>query len=189
MCEWRMASDTRELTQITRDGLVEVQRALMSPDLAVVGEVKDGKLNAIDFFVKWKNSGNTSTKNLLVHQNHQISAVPLPEDFKYPDNWEPGVPQIATPSFAGPQGVITSTPPTTVSADAVKDIQAHRMTLTLWGSARYNDVFRGTKPHVSKYCFNVTGFYGDLLPPNPIVPITVNCKTHNCHDDECAAEK
>jgi hypothetical protein len=181
------ADKTQELAATSRDALVQVQRAVMSADdIAMLRNKDNGTINQFSFFVHWKNSGTTPTKNLIIHHSW-LPTQTLPKDFSYPDLWNPGEPHVYTQSFASPQKVVETTP-IDVGPELIKAVQNHTVRLYFWGWAKYQDVFKGTKPHISEYCVEVNGFRGDPFdtdPTHPVLLVNENCKTHNCHDEEC----
>jgi hypothetical protein len=183
-----LAVRTKELAQTSRDALVEVQRAVMSADdLVMDRSAKDGKVNEFNFYIQWKNSGTTPTKNMTFHHSWMPSVVALPKDFKFTDLWAPNEPKINTPSFAGPQGRVRTTY-TAIPPEIIKAVQEHKLRLYFWGWAKYRDVFKNTRPHISKYCTEVSDFKGDpfdMDSSHSVLMVTSNCETYNCHDDEC----
>jgi hypothetical protein len=180
--------DTHALAQTTRDGLIQVQRALMSIDTVQVARVaQNGKINTVNFSIFWRNGGTTATKNLIFHHNWSWSLPVMPKNFDFTDKWGEGAPHAPTPSFAGPQGRI-GTSSYDFSPGQIGLLKSKQMSLVFWGWARYNDVFQGTPTHISRYCFQVIGFRGDPLAPNDSGDlITQNCDRNNCHD-ECTGE-
>ena len=149
---------------------------------------QDGKINTVNFSIFWRNGGTTATKNLIFHHNWSWSLPVMPKNFDFKDKWGEGAPHAPTPSFAGPQGRI-GTSSYDFSPGQIALLKSKQMSLVFWGWARYNDVFRGTPIHISRYCFQVIGFRGDPLAPNDSGDlITQNCDRNNCHDEECTGE-
>lgn len=181
------ADRTKEIAQTSRDALIQVQRAVMSPDdIIMLRNSDNGAVNQFNFVIRWKNTGTTPTKNLTIH--HSWKPMPIiPNDFNYPELWNPGEPETYTPAFASPQKSL-DTLPTEVSPEQIKAVQKHLLRLYFWGWAKYRDVFKSTPRHISEYCVEVNGFRGDPLdtdPSHPVVPTTSNCPSYNCHDEEC----
>jgi hypothetical protein len=186
--------DTHELALTTRDALIDVQRAIMTPEALTVSRGRSettGVVEKISFVLQWKNTGNTPTKYLQTHFSWMPSTSPtLPKDFKYPDLWATGIAHIPTQSFAGPQQVI-QTVPVEIDRNTIMAVRGSALYLYFWGWARYRDVFEGTVSHVSEYCFQVSGFYNDPFGTNPadvVTPIISNCYSHNCQDEECTGK-
>src|SRR5258707_839664 len=94
----RLRTITQYGIRILRARSVEVQRAVMSADdLVMDRSAKDGKVNEFNFYIQWKNSGTTPTKNMTFHHSWMPSVVALPKDFKFTDLWAPNEPKINTP--------------------------------------------------------------------------------------------
>jgi hypothetical protein len=186
----QQSRDTHALAQTTRDGLVQVQRALMSVQgISFMREAKSAEISNYYFIVHWKNSGTTSTIGLASHHNFATIVGAMPDKFSFADRWEVGEKHKATPSFVGPEASM-DIPASQIPAGAIDGIKAHRLTIVLWGWARYRDVFEGTPEHITRYCAEVTGFYGDPSKPGDVVePVMAMCQSHNCHDEECTGEK
>jgi hypothetical protein len=61
--------------------------------------------------------------------------------------------------------------------------------LIIWGGAIYHEARPGGGPHMTRFCYVVTGVGGD--PANPAVPLDVRtnwCREGNCTDDDCLTQ-
>ena len=184
-----LASATYGIAQTSKDALVQVQRAVIAVQTVDVSRKAgtDGKVASLLIFLRWRNVGATPTKDLKFRHSYFYDVKRLPQDFSYADL---GGPETDTPSFAAPQGEVSALP-IEIPVSLAKDIQDGKQVMTLWGHADYRDVFRGTPMHTSQYCFIIVGFYGNLYSASAnetTVAATENCKTHNCHDEECKAK-
>jgi hypothetical protein len=59
------------------------------------------------------------------------------------------------------------------------------------GTATYNDIFKGTPRHVTKFCYKLSalGKYSALPQPKTVFsPLINQCEKGNCTDDECKAQ-
>ena len=180
---------TKELAQTSKDALVSVQRAFVFfTDLEgsrVLDPSDHTKISQLNFFIGFVNNGTTPTRHMSVHFSWLPSQTPLPDNFPYPDlgSLKP------TPIALGPK-MTGSTTTVTIAAPLVDDIKAGKTIFYVWGWARYGDVFENSKPHITRFCTEITGFVGEPLNPNDgtAKPITVNCPANNCYDDECQVQ-
>jgi hypothetical protein len=75
----------------------------------------------------------------------------------------------------------------TLTLKDIRDIKSN-IVPTLWGEARYNDIFPGTKQHVTKFCQHIVSvkWPKNLEDPAGRIEIMAQpCLTHNCMNDEC----
>jgi len=179
------AAGTRSLARTSKDALTAVQRAFIFATNMDVVRVADpsnpSKIGSLEFSITWVNNGTTPTHNMRTYYNWLTPPIALPSDFTYPDLGD----HKSIPIALGPRGVAHTTP-ILVPAEAIRKIMNHQGHLYIWGWATYKDIFQGTKPHITRFCTEVTGFDGDPLNGSDAnsKPMTVNCG-NNCYDDEC----
>jgi predicted small secreted protein len=183
--------------EINREALQSVQRAFVSIS-SIEGmqwiEPTTNRVSQVQLSFIWQNSGTTPAKNLHAHVNQMSDAgtgteIWFPKDFTFPDYWGPNEDHAGTPMFVGPNKGSASYEAVTLSAQQAEGIFQKKESLYFWGWARYHDTFPGTKEHIFKFCSKLVGFTADPLGVNtPVKPELVNCKRHNCYDDECEAE-
>jgi hypothetical protein len=99
---------------------------------------------------RWRNSGNTPTRNMAVIVNWTYSEGDLPGGFTYAygENDEP------SPMFLGPQATEWSEAvhiPGNVATDALKG-KGH---IFIWGRVEYHDIFDDTPLHFTEWCYRV----------------------------------
>jgi hypothetical protein len=188
----KLADAAKIQAELSKNALLTGQRAFVLATgfdvIRMPNPANDNEIASIEISMVWENTGSTPTKNLRSHFNYLPHLGPFPQDFQYPDlgSDEP------TPADVGPKGV-AHTVPFSIPASDVREIVAHRKILSVWGWARYNDVFPRTKGHVTRFCTELTGFQGDPLNPSPyavVRPLIQNCKSavSNCYDDECKVQ-
>jgi hypothetical protein len=181
-----LAGDTKELAQTSKDALVSVQRAFVFAtglDGIRIGDPHDPtKVASLEFSITWENNGTTPTRDMTTHYNWLTPKDPLPDDFSYPDLGD----TKSTPIALGPK-TVGHTTPIQIPAETISKIIDHKGYLYIWGWARYRDIFPKTKPHITRFCAEVTGFQGNPLNGDPAAvsrPVLTNC-SRNCYDDEC----
>jgi hypothetical protein len=180
---------------LSTEALLDVQRATISADTFTVARQhgKDGQIDGLQFVTGWKNSGSTSTKNMVYWSNWRKEpwGSKIDQSFDFSDVWQPTGEKVSyTHGFATAQKLIPYYP-MVIPRNLVEDVVGEKVELIFWGRATYNDVFKGTKVHTSEYCLRVMGFDGadpfDTTATSTTYPRFLNCPVHNCHDDECNA--
>ncbi len=91
--------------------------------------------------------------------------------------------------FGGQSPVVPITP------QDIRDVQAGRKFLYLWGWARYSDAFPGSAPHVTRFCWQMAAIGDpDKYDPstagvglNALLWFNLHMSEGTCSDDECTA--
>lgn len=175
--------ETENANQITKDALLYVQRAFVFLTQFDVTRLTAPGTNRLDgsmrFSFHWENGGSTPTRSMTGHISAKWFNKRLPKDFAFPDFPD------STPfkMFVGPKATSRSVPIVIAARDIIS-VHNHVGHLYLWGWARYNDVFPGTKQHITRFCAEITDVIGDLTGPSVNIQ-TSNCEENNCWDDEC----
>jgi hypothetical protein len=176
--------------QIIKDTLVVGNGAFVFvPDVAYFWNTAPddpaGDIFSYTFRPLWQNSGNTQTQNMITMVSYELRDDPLPLNFDFTATTTP--PQ---PALVGPKSVIRGGSPRDFSVAEMEAIAAPKKFLYLWGWTRYQDVFPGTPPHLTRYCVQVAAG-GDLRSrpkpgkdPGPIMQFAVYAPG-NCADNEC----
>jgi hypothetical protein len=134
---------------------------------------------------RWKNSGNTPTRNLWIFTQYELRDTELPENFPFEieRSFDP------RPTLIGPEGCIEGAAFNIFGEDvlAVSKQQKH---FYVWGVAHYRDVFPGTPERVTKFCYFVRGTAGDPLSAydaktNLVELFFTAYHRHNCADEDC----
>jgi hypothetical protein len=174
------------------EALVKVQRAFIfysyavSPALAVP-DPSTMKVTSWSFSVPFENSGDTPTRDARIRTNILTSKEPMASDFRFPDNAADDRSVVVGPRTKTATERVGATSP-----DAIKAVQDGKGHLYLYGWCRYRDVFqrRDEKPHITKFCFELTSVGG-----NPFSGLGdhstfwTGCGRHNCTDEDCDKEK
>ncbi|HEY5213809.1 MAG TPA: hypothetical protein VIJ38_12400 [Acidobacteriaceae bacterium] len=183
------ADAARSAAETARDALIQVQRAFVFATHLDGVRIQDPKnptqISSLDFSITWENSGTTPTRDMKSHLNWLIRNTPLPDDFTYPDFGD----EQPSPIALGPKTVGHTTPISIPAADISK-IMNHQELFYIWGWARYRDIFPKTKPHITRFCTEITGFQGNPLLSDPgslSTPMTQNC-ANTCYDEECKTQ-
>jgi hypothetical protein len=182
----RQAERTKDIAQTSKDGLLSVQRAFIFPTPVISLEhSSDNKFVGTRIAVRWENAGVTPTRKMTIHLS-RVPMLDIPPNFEFPDLWSG--PHIATPSFVGPKGNVSSSDTVFISPATADLIADGKYGWFIWGWAKYHDIFKGTPLHETDYCYKVIA---TRAPPDETgaskgTLISVqNCERHNCYDDEC----
>ncbi|WBY09252.1 hypothetical protein PIB19_07975 [Sphingomonas sp. 7/4-4] len=184
---------TRKGNRIAEQGLKDVQRAFVSTDTVehYAMKAQDGSVNVWQFYIPWKNTGQSPatscvvTTNTLLLQN--VSDEPAGPHQNIPD-WFPFEDKeiIRGEFYLGP-GSTRRAGPAIVPIDHLEQVFSGRSLLFFFGRARYKDVFG--RSHETRFCIELTNFSGD--PADPVGPPSVNYrhwKSYNCADEDCRRE-
>jgi hypothetical protein len=133
----------------------------------------------------WLNVGNTQTKNLRCYFAPLIKSK-VRKDGTIDD------PIFSTTENIKPQQMVLGPKCGTMGSMVTLTFQDFlginsNIIPTLWGEARYNDIFPGTKPHITQFCQHIIrmSWPKKFTPDTKILYLAVPCQTHNCMDDEC----
>jgi hypothetical protein len=184
-----------EQAEATRESFAAVQRAFVTAKQLV----SDGQTFPSNqmFYTILENSGNTPTRNLEVFADAQfdlqetnnppaidrtrpIFAPTDPADYfeARKRDWPP------QPVVIGPKGLAQINiggPP----KSHLDKMAANRADGYVFGIAYYDDVFKGSKRHISKFCFVV-----QPVKDNDKTKVGYGlCQHWNCADEECEADK
>jgi len=173
----------------------QVQRAFIhSTGITPAPRIADFKTNKIAFAgfnVGWKNTGATPTRNATTHTSVHFRKDPLPKGFDFPDLYPDLTEHVPGHVVIGPQGNLSTTP-INVSIQQVQAVHDRTGHLYFWGWVEYNDIFKGTQRHITKFCLEVT----DVSTLNPAITDLTDpqgafsavqsiCPENNCYDKEC----
>jgi hypothetical protein len=176
--------ELKKSNKANEETLVTLQKATVIFDhmhVMGVGNYNKTGRGAIEITPYWSNVGNTQAKNLRTYLsplNKKTNSTTEP-DFNKIESSHLTVlaPKASTP---GPLRILTM--------DDIDKMRAHKIYVTFWGEATYNDVFQGNKTHITQFCFLISGIGG---PPNGrldkgVVTLQFSaCPTHNCMDEDC----
>jgi hypothetical protein len=139
----------------------------------------------------WKNSGDTPTRNMTMYTQCMVrdSVLPAGFDFDFP---VASFGRALIPPNADLSGGLAPGPPEPgITPQDIVDSQQGKKWIYILGWARYSDVFAGSPPHITRFCWHITPL-GDPTKYNPdgtgklTFPV-IHHAEGNCADDECAA--
>ena len=144
------------------------------------------------FRPNWQNSGDTPTKNMTMHVECELRETQLPDGFKFNYVTEDIAPALIPPKTTTHGGQVPRAPKPAITPQDILEIQAGKKYFYVWGWARYWDVFPGTSPHITRFCWMIdpVGDPTTFRPGSQVVgeTLTFNTLHHhegNCADDEC----
>lgn len=139
----------------------------------------------------WHNSGDTPTKRLLMHTNSLLLDAPLRRDtlLVYPTS------QVGT-GLLGPKATGTGGGAPlgkAITPNDILEMQAGLAFLYVFGWARYSDVFPNTRPHITRFCYqmlvggNPKTYSPAQIPGQPgfLLFKSLHVGPGNCADEEC----
>jgi hypothetical protein len=189
--QWKVM---RESNKTNREALVSVQRAFVFVGGNVRPNTFGDTLHGITAFTlrfTWENSGATPANPAIQHFSFQAMPGKMPDNFGFPDLWAPNATQITTPTAIGPHGTVdTIVGP--ISTDHVKLMQANKEHLYFWGWSRYRDAFENTAEHITRVCYEMIRFDGNIFSVKPVVlePILQECDVpYTCYDVQCTQKQ
>jgi hypothetical protein len=119
------------------------------PDAELIGQV--GPLQVAP---KWENSGSTAAVHVWVQVNIEIRDDDLPENFGFPNRWEPGESKKRHPMFIPPRGS-TMGSPRTIPSGIVALVFSGAKKVFIYGWCDYNDVFLSSKRRRTEFCMEM----------------------------------
>lgn len=178
-----------ESNKINREGLESVQRAFVTFLFNINPQgVVDSKTNKVvqwNFSIPLINDGSTPTRNMVMHLEAYASRDELPDNFTFPDT-----------STVTKQLIVLGPKHTTytgyfgrIKAEAIDAVRRGQGHLYFYGWTTYNDVFRNTPQHVTKFCYELNQFgMNAFTGAGPGNTFYTAWKHHNCADSECEKE-
>ncbi len=179
--------------QTTRESFSAVQRAFVTgKDLQIV----ENPILYWFFSIILENTGNTPTKNMEVCFKSGFSLTELNDTIpRKTPSFAPGDPEkicnqekIVWPFqriVLAPKGIIP-VQGVGIPKKYIEEMAKNRSDGYIYGIAYYDDVFSGSKKHITKFCFVVI----PVAEPDGTAKIERGlCQYWNCADDECDADK
>jgi hypothetical protein len=198
--QWRALLRTDETT---RESFSAVQRAFVTVTKLTFQPTRnaDGRIVSWMFKPEIINSGGTPTKDM------QYVSIGTDGPTKPTEGWSSPYPNVKFPEGPTDPDNVFNRPRFRHLPHAVLGPHA-TMTIALGGSGigidilrknidegwrfyeygviHYNDIFPGSDPHVTKYCFEI-GTIRDAM--GEIEPTSGLCPHWNCADDECRTDR
>ena len=143
---------------------------LIPTDFALVSRGTGIEMTSLSLKPYWGNNGNTPTKNMKLQVGwKEHPNLTLPADFSYAYTDGPA------PMFLGPKAFEWSEVIRLSKIVATNALQ-RRSHIFIWGRADYEDIFGGTAPHFTQWCYRLV-FHWDqgkpFLKPPDIQPVAV----------------
>jgi hypothetical protein len=186
--------EMQESNTITRDALQVVQRPFISFSPQMTLGTKMDKNRIIAFYpqVPISNSGSTPTKNMRDNVSVYPSKEEIPQNFPFQDTG------AAQSTDVGAHGTTTYFTTNAIAIGDVQAVQSHQGHVSVYGWATYNDWFRNTTQHITKFCYELRVDPGvDISDPRWIGNSSYNVGSfgmcpavvgHNCADEKCDKE-
>lgn len=183
---WMAWREAVQGTHIARQQLVAGDAAFVFIDgIDFVPDESSGKVTGWYVIPKWRNSGNTATKNLITWVNFGVLTM-VPGFTKYDFATNGDTTRIffdLGPHTNIPIAYFKIAP---AAFDAGVKPPLPNSGLAIWGHATYSDTFPNTQPHITRFCFQVVGWRGSPTDvKSDFTPILSLCREGNCADDEC----
>jgi len=183
---WHVSSQSNESNVAAQQASLASQRAFLSiafsPRVEVV--VEAGKVTGYKVHEGWANNGTTPTQTAIAQYNVASWPDRPTQGFDFAQ-----LPQAERQEYVlGPKAgwEVTSVP---LSFDTLASV-ARGNHIFAWGWVVYRDIFKGTPPRLSEFCFeltNPTWSAADHTNPSALFSAsTPPCQTHNCYDEYCA---
>jgi hypothetical protein len=162
-----LVSVSRKQYSLTRETLVADKRAYVfaigiSPKWEKAENGYNWRIQA-----NWKNTGDTSTRNLRLYAHCDIRNSAIPDNYLFENAVSEGGRGLLAPTQEASGGSAPYRPAAAISPQDIVDVQCGRKFIFLWGWAKYNDVFPGTTEHVTHFCWSITAI-GDPLIYDPL---------------------
>ena len=189
---WGAFKEGKIATGIARDAMIAGERAFaFATSISPFWEKDTSGQYHWRFRPQWENSGDTPTRNMIMHTEYDLRSTSLAMDFdfNYPTN-EVGTALIA-PKQIAMGGIVPRVPSPAISPQDLIDIQAGRKILYFWGLAKYYDVFPGTPQHITRFCWSILPVGNPLDPGEGTKDLRFTYLLHakgNCADDECTQQ-
>jgi hypothetical protein len=181
----KMYCANKQAADAAKSAVVDVQRAFITVDtnfLTLSSEPSQINSQGIEPQVLLENAGTTPTRSLVMDSSYQyFSPGTMPANFSFPD-LSGGPPHN---EYLGPKAKIVAAR-VDVPMSTEEEIADGKKHLFIWGWATYKDIFRGTDPHVTKYCVEIViKRIKGLNGKEALITNTEYCRKNNCTDDDC----
>jgi hypothetical protein len=164
---------------------LDTQRAFISLiGPSMVPDIKDNKVQGINFLWSVNNSGSTPAINGIGRDSVATPMTEIRSGFNFDE-----LPQGQQHRFVmGPKVTLTMDP-LNVPLDTLEAVERGKH-VYLWGWITYSDMFKGTPRRLTEFCYEITSV--KWAGPDHTSPDTKvsgvffpPCATHNCYDKDC----
>jgi hypothetical protein len=157
----RQAILTKEAVRISERALISTERAFVflddfDPEIVYgrrgnqSGDFNNLTVNQLAIRPRWRNGGNTPTKDMTIIVNWTLWSGGLPVGFSYAY----GENVVPAPMFLGPKATEWSEPiriPANVATTALHGGES----IFIWGRVEYRDIFDKTRLHFTEWCYKL----------------------------------
>jgi len=167
---------TRKQSRATREALITDKRAFMYADGILSVWESDSTTGFYNwrFRPRWRNAGETPTRDAIMYVQCEIRDQPLPARFDFPVDEN-----AIGKAFVGPKAdmfggaVPRGGPATAVTPEDIWNVQEGRKLIYLWGWMKYYDSFPNTPQHISHFCWflSVSGNPRTFVPNTPVADL------------------
>jgi len=183
--------ESKRAGDIARDAMIAGERAFVFAMSAAGLYEQDTTTKGYNWRLRpvWKNSGDTPTRNMLMHTECVIQNSQLTHGFNFGYATTQTGTALIPPNTDVFDGTAPRAPAPAITPQDIVDAQHGKKFIYMWGWAKYKDVFPGTPEHVTRFCWLVNPI-GDPFAFTPSNPngLTFGTILHfegNCADDEC----
>jgi len=184
--------EARRSGDIARDAMVAGERAFVFAVALNSYWELDGTTQTYSWRFRplWRNSGDTPTRNMLMHSECVVRETRLPAGFDFAYATAETGTALLAPHMDASGGLAPRPPHPAVTAQDIVGAQQGQKYVYIWGWARYSDVFPDTPVHLTRFCWLITCLGNPLThdPAEETKKITFSWILNsegNCADDEC----
>jgi hypothetical protein len=190
-------ASTNRQALLTKEALIANNRAFVfAPNYSTFWE-RDPQTSHYNWRLRpmLRNNGNTPTLNMTMFVECEIRNTPLPANYQFAADALNTASCMIPPHVDLSGGLVPRMPGAAITPQDIIDAQNGRKFIYLWGIVRYSDVFPGTRPHITRYCYmiTVTGDPIKFVPNTPGQPPTpgtlafnlIHHSEGNCIDEGC----
>lgn len=184
----RAATAAKDAAQVSKNALVNVQRAFILADDAklIKSTIDTGDVPQAYFAsVRWINKGTTWAKHCAQWTGVSATTDDLPETHDFFAASGDDASAIPRATVIGPGGDIRSAP-IRIDAQRISVMMSSRMKFYFYGWMEYDDVFDGTKRHRTEFCFKLVPMHSIEADGRGTVEGQFQHHAgHNGADDDC----
>ena len=173
---------TTVAANVAKDALITTERAFVFLDdidteYSTQPRGSSSEFRFLTLKPRWRNSGNTPTRNMRIRINWTPWAGDLADDFSYSYG------ALPVSMFLGPKATEWSTTinvPSNVATDAFNE----RSRIFIWGRVDYEDIFDNTEPHFTQWCYRLVFVFPGGAFGNPMRTQLVAFGNYNRSDED-----
>jgi hypothetical protein len=180
------ATQTKNVADVNKEALTQVQRAFANPILESIPHFDQATRRPlmVDIHIKWVNEGNTPAIHWTMYNNFQTMVKP---------DIRKDIPEAPS----GEKSQIYLFPKQPVFSEKlvlrISDLDYYaknNLHVYAWGWGRYRDIFKDTKEHITRYCYDIA-IQSTSNSDGGTVDWTAHpklCSEGNCIDGDCKVQ-